>query len=177
MQLPIISRTATSIGLLAICSITICPDAMAFYLYQPSPVINSQDTPVNSQPQADQLLISGNKKFKQKDYAGAIADFSKSIELSPRAAVYHNRGMSYASEKNYEKAVAIIKDAEDAFVKDVACPDCKVHALTVEEKINDPLDFWGKLKNQVLYGQTSTYSKNYRCTNCKHLFSELPLSF
>ena len=80
-------------------------------------------------------------------------------------------------EKDYDKAVAIIKDAEDAFVKDVACPDCKVHALTVEEKINDPLDFWGKLKNQVLYGQTSTYSKNYRCTNCKHLFSELPLSF
>ena len=48
-------------------------------------------------------------------------------------------------EKDYAKAVALIKDAEDAYVKDIACPNCKVHALTVEEKINNPLDFWGKL--------------------------------
>ena len=80
-------------------------------------------------------------------------------------------------EKDFDRAVELMKDAEDTFVKDVACPNCKVHALSIEEKTNSPHDFWGKLKNQVLYGQTSTYSKNYRCTNCKRLFSELPLSF
>ncbi len=80
-------------------------------------------------------------------------------------------------EKEYERAIALMKDAEETFVRDIACPDCKVHALTVEEKTNNPQDFWGKLKNQLLYGQTSTYSKKYRCTNCNHLFSELPPSF
>lgn len=80
-------------------------------------------------------------------------------------------------EKDYDKAVALMKNAEEDYVKDIACPVCKVHALTVEEKTNNPADFWGKLKNQVLYGQTSTYSKKYRCTNCKTVFDELPASF
>ena len=80
-------------------------------------------------------------------------------------------------EKDYDKAVTLIKGAEEAFVKDIACPNCQVHALSVEEKINHPQDFWGQLKNQILFGQPSTYSKNYRCTNCNKKFSELPLSF
>lgn len=80
-------------------------------------------------------------------------------------------------EKDYGRAVALIKKAEDDYVKDIACPECKIHALIVEEKINKPVDFWGKFKNQVLYGQPSTYSKKYRCTNCKQVFDELPASF
>ena len=80
-------------------------------------------------------------------------------------------------EKDYDKAVALMKEAENDYLKDIPCPKCKSHSLIVEEKTNLPADFWGRLKNQVLFGQTSTYSKNYRCTNCKHLFSELPLSF
>ena len=80
-------------------------------------------------------------------------------------------------EKDYDRALALMKEAEDAYVKDIPCPRCKSLSLTVEEKINNPQDFWGKLKNQVLYGQTSTYSKNYRCSNCKEIFSELPSSF
>ncbi len=80
-------------------------------------------------------------------------------------------------EKDYDKAVALMKKAEEDYVKDIACPNCKIHAMTVEEKTNVPQDFWGKLKNQVLYGQPSTYSKKYRCTNCNKLFDELPPSF
>lgn len=81
------------------------------------------------------------------------------------------------AENEFEKAKDIIKKAEDDYVKDIACPGCKVHALMVEEKTNSPLDFWGKLKNQIAYGQPSTYSKQYRCSNCHKIFSELPLSF
>lgn len=80
-------------------------------------------------------------------------------------------------EKDYDRAVALMREAENNYLKDIPCPNCKSFSLIIEEKTNCPTDFWGKLKNLVLFGQTSTYSKNYRCTNCKHLFSELPLSF
>ena len=80
-------------------------------------------------------------------------------------------------EKDYDKAIALMKEAENDYLKDIACPNCKSPSLIVEEKTNNPTDFWGRLKNQVLFGQTSTYSKNYRCTNCNKSFSELHPSF
>lgn len=80
-------------------------------------------------------------------------------------------------EADFEKAQVLIKDAENEYLKDIACPVCTSRSLVVEEKTNNPTDFWGKLKNQVLFGQTSTYSKGYRCTQCKKYFSELPPSF
>ena len=80
-------------------------------------------------------------------------------------------------ESQFEEAKGLIKKVEEDYVKDIACPNCKVHALTIEEKVNNPTDFWGKLKNQIAYGQTSTYSKQYHCTNCNKIFTELPPSF
>ena len=80
-------------------------------------------------------------------------------------------------DSDFERAQALIKKAEDDYVKDIPCPNCKIHALSIEEKINIPQGFWGRLKNQLLYGQTSTYSKKYRCTSCNKSFSELPPSF
>lgn len=80
-------------------------------------------------------------------------------------------------EKDFDRAVGLMKKAEEEYVRDIACPACKIHAMSIEEKINNPVDFWGRLRNQVLYGQTSTYSKKFRCTNCKKLFDELPASF
>ena len=80
-------------------------------------------------------------------------------------------------ENDFDQAVALMKEAESDYLKDIACPNCKNNALVVEEKINNPSDFWSRLKNQVLYGQPSTYSKGYRCTNCKKYFGELPPSF
>ncbi|MBL0180861.1 MAG: DUF2007 domain-containing protein [Chitinophagaceae bacterium] len=83
----------------------------------------------------------------------------------------------FVEESEFEKAQALIRKAEEDYVKEIACPNCKAYALTVEEKTNMPADFWGKLKNQVAYGQSSTNSKKYRCTNCNKVFDELPLSF
>jgi hypothetical protein len=80
-------------------------------------------------------------------------------------------------ERDYNQAVVLIKDAEAAYLKDIPCPYCHTNALAVEEKINKPETFWGKLKNQIAYGQESTYSKKYRCQNCKSLLDELPASF
>ena len=80
-------------------------------------------------------------------------------------------------EKDYDRALALMLEAENDYLKTVPCPNCKSLSLTVEEKTNNPTGFWGKLKNQVLFGQTSTYSKGYRCMACKKHFAELPPSF
>jgi DNA-directed RNA polymerase subunit RPC12/RpoP len=81
------------------------------------------------------------------------------------------------AETDFESALGLIKDAETAYLKDITCPYCKKSGLTAEEKINKPETFWGKLKNQIAYGQTETYSKKYRCQHCKSIMNELPLSF
>lgn len=80
-------------------------------------------------------------------------------------------------EADYPAAVVLLQEAEENYLKDIACPKCKAKELVVEEKRNKPESFWGKLKNQIAYGQTETYSKKYRCQNCSSVFSELPLSF
>ena len=80
-------------------------------------------------------------------------------------------------ENDFDRAVALIKEAENNYLKEIACPVCKVCTISIEEKINTPQDFWSRLKNQIIYGQTATYSKNYRCTSCNKIFTELPPSF
>lgn len=80
-------------------------------------------------------------------------------------------------ENDFDRAVALMKEAENDYLKDVPCPNCKSLSLVVEEKTNNPADFWGRLKNQVLYGQPSVYSKGYHCTTCNKRYAELPPSF
>jgi glutaredoxin len=81
------------------------------------------------------------------------------------------------AETDFDSALGLIKEAETAYLNDITCPYCKKSGLTAEEKINKPDTFWGKLKNQIAYGQTETYSKKYRCQHCKSIMNELPLSF
>ncbi|MBC7867492.1 MAG: DUF2007 domain-containing protein [Gloeobacteraceae cyanobacterium ES-bin-316] len=80
-------------------------------------------------------------------------------------------------ESEFEAAQFFMKEAEEDYLKEIPCPNCKSPSLVIEEKIDKPTNFWGKLKNQIAYGQTETYSKKYRCENCKTLLSELPASF
>jgi len=80
-------------------------------------------------------------------------------------------------ESQVERAMDLIKDAEATYLNDIVCPYCHQPGLYAEEKINKPESFWGKLKNQIAYGQTETYSKKYRCQHCKSIMDELPLSF
>lgn len=77
-------------------------------------------------------------------------------------------------ENDFDDALSLIHEAEAAYLKEIPCPYCKSHSLVVEEKTDNPTGFWEKLKNQVAYGQTSTYTKMYRCENCKSLITELP---
>jgi Putative prokaryotic signal transducing protein len=80
------------------------------------------------------------------------------------------------AEVQYERALTILKEAETNYLQQIPCKICKKNTLTMEEKINKPDTFWGKLKNQIAYGQTETYQKLYRCSTCNNLFSELPLT-
>ena len=80
------------------------------------------------------------------------------------------------ADVQFARALAIIKEAEDLYIEQIPCTNCKNYSLKQEEKINRPQTFWGKLKNQLAYGQTETYQKLYRCNNCNSLFAQLPLS-
>ncbi len=52
-------------------------------------------SPVYAGSESAGYLSSGNSKFDKKDYAGAIADFTRAIELDAKASkLYHNRGMA-----------------------------------------------------------------------------------
>jgi len=56
---------------------------------------------------AKEYLDNGNTKFNQKDYTGAIADYTQAIELDPKLApAYNNRGLAKARLKDYTGAMA-----------------------------------------------------------------------
>ena len=49
----------------------------------------------------------GNAHSSRKDYARAIADYSKTIQINPRHAhAYNNRGRAYWAKKDYDRAIA-----------------------------------------------------------------------
>ena len=78
-------------------------------------------------------------------------------------------------ESQAEQAKELIREAEANYIATIPCPKCYHLSLVPEEKINKPESFWGKLKNIAAYGQESTYKKIYRCSNCKSIFSDLPV--
>jgi tetratricopeptide (TPR) repeat protein len=60
---------------------------------------------------ARDFLISGTNKAKDGNQAGAIEDFTKSIELSKTPGVYLRRGYSYLLLKEYKLAVIDLSEA------------------------------------------------------------------
>lgn len=80
------------------------------------------------------------------------------------------------AEEQFERAQSLIATAEQEYLSQKSCPRCKTNALAVEERNETPTDFWGKLKNRVLYGQETLYSKKYRCQNCKALYEDVPVT-
>ena len=55
---------------------------------------------------AEDYLESGNTKYNQQDYKGAIQDYNKAIELNPSdAEAYNNRGNAKDILKDYRGAI------------------------------------------------------------------------
>jgi DNA-directed RNA polymerase subunit RPC12/RpoP len=73
-----------------------------------------------------------------------------------------------------ERARSLIKEAEADYLKNIACPRCGNHTLVAEENTDTPTGMLGKLKNMLLFGQTSTYEKVYRCSSCHLAVKDLP---
>src|SRR5215467_11972054 len=63
------------------------------------------------------LILGGNEKAHAKDYDGAIADFTKAIELGRdlpgilRAGPYINRGLAYADKGDLDAGLADLTEA------------------------------------------------------------------
>ena len=56
---------------------------------------------------AEEYFLRGNGKSEKGDYSGAIADYSKSIELEPNfSGTYNNRANVYFTLKRYDEAIA-----------------------------------------------------------------------
>ena len=61
----------------------------------------------NANPLANNSFNSGVDKYEQSDYQGAIADFTKVIEIYPQNAdAYNNRGTAKDVLEDYQGAIA-----------------------------------------------------------------------
>jgi tetratricopeptide (TPR) repeat protein len=61
---------------------------------------------------ADSYIQSGNNRFSQKDYRGAIADFTQAISLNSQSALaYSGRGASYNELGDYKAALEDLNQA------------------------------------------------------------------
>ena len=67
-------------------------------------------------PESDKLKSEGNAAMSRKDYAGAIEQYSKALEIAPGNPIYlSNRAAAYSASSQHEKAA---EDAELAVLND-----------------------------------------------------------
>ncbi|CAG7920740.1 unnamed protein product [Penicillium olsonii] len=68
-------------------------------------------------PESDKLKSEGNSLMSKKDYAGAIQQYTKALEIAPSNPIYlSNRAAAYSASSQHEKA------AEDAELATAADP-------------------------------------------------------
>src|SRR5689334_4869814 len=83
-----------------------------------SPTVHAQGGPHESElAMIRPLVVSGNQKARNKDYDGAIADFTKAIQLGEqlpdmlRAGPYINRGLAYADKGDLNAGLSDLNKA------------------------------------------------------------------
>ena len=74
-----------------------------------------------------------------------------------------------------ERAWDLIDKAEEAYLKDIACPVCKEHALITVSVTKKHKCKLGALAYMLLHGDSVEVKKMYRCTACGYDFKELPV--
>jgi len=91
---------------------------MCALLFTMSVIVRAQTDPhAETNAKIRPLIQSGNQKARDKDYDGAIADFTKAIELGKdlpdmlRAGPYINRGMAYADKGDLDAGLADLNKA------------------------------------------------------------------
>ena len=69
--------------------------------------LGSPFSTASANPLAKNLFNSGVDKYDQGDYQGAMADYTKAIEINPEyAPVYYFRGIAMDDLQDYQGAIA-----------------------------------------------------------------------
>ncbi|MFH1161546.1 MAG: tetratricopeptide repeat protein [bacterium] len=80
-------------------------DSMPATIFPPKKVLTE------TEKKAQEYFVAGSKKGKAGDFAGAIEDFNKSLELIENGNTYMKRGFAYLLSKNYPMALQDFTDA------------------------------------------------------------------
>ena len=106
MKLIVLTKSLTILAICSISAIFNCDRINAATSGKQSSQIGRSDLAQNLQQQTDLLLVAGIQKFKVKDYAGAISEFSKAIQLNPSSEkAWYNRAVSYGASGNRQGAI------------------------------------------------------------------------
>lgn len=74
--------------------------------------VNLPSSNVAATPKADDFYIQAHQKYREKNYQGAIADYSQAIKLNPKyAEAYYYRGLTRFELGDIEGAIADYKNA------------------------------------------------------------------
>ncbi|MBD6618927.1 tetratricopeptide repeat protein [Komarekiella sp. 'clone 1'] len=73
-------------------------------------------TPTATAPKADDFFIQAEDKYDKGDYQGAIADYTRAININPNLAqAYYRLGLSRSKSGNNQKAVEDLQKATELF--------------------------------------------------------------
>lgn len=75
-----------------------------------------------------------------------------------------------------ERAWELINSAEEQYLKSIACPVCKKHALTTISITKTHKCKLAALASMLINGKSVEIAKLYKCTACGYDFKELPRS-
>ncbi len=73
-----------------------------------------------------------------------------------------------------QRAWDLINEAEEQYLKHVACPVCKKHALTAVSVTKNHRCKLAALANMLLKGESVEVKKMYKCQACGYDFKTLP---
>lgn len=73
-----------------------------------------------------------------------------------------------------ERAWDLMQKAEERYLRDIPCPVCKQHTLTIESVTKKHKCRLGALASMLINGHSVEVSKVYRCSSCGYDFKELP---
>jgi len=73
-----------------------------------------------------------------------------------------------------ERAWDLLDEAEKTYLKHIACPICKAHALTTVSITKKHKCKLAALASMLLNGHSVEIKKLYKCTACGYDFKELP---
>ena|SRR5919112_2398415 len=73
-----------------------------------------------------------------------------------------------------QQAWDLMNDAEQQYLKEIPCPICKAHTLTIVSVTKKHKCKLAALASMLINGQSVEVTKMYQCTSCGYDFKNLP---